>query len=246
MWRTLLDGLELLSLDAGDTIVYFDSAVAAAEVAPDGFRLDAAAMTQAFGPAKRALDAGTLDPLALDDAEIPRTWGACLRWIVQHAGEPDPARSAGCVRSLWRAHRRFNLWRHVPDGLIDGLRQLRAAGLPICVVSNSEGRLSELLERLGILDVFDLVLDSHIEGIEKPDPRLFRRALDRLAVAPAKALHLGDVYSTDVAGAHAAGMRAILLDPFGQYAEAHPDVPRVPDALTVVRALLTRAKTERP
>src|SRR5581483_5211962 len=135
MWDTLLDDLALLSLDAGDTIVYFDARAAASEATREGFRLDAEVIDATLGSAKRALDAGALDLLALDDPAIPAKWGAFMRWLVARGGEPEPARSADCVRALWRAHQRFNLWRRVPDGLADGLRALRASGLRVVVVS---------------------------------------------------------------------------------------------------------------
>jgi putative hydrolase of the HAD superfamily len=61
--------------------------------------------------------------------------------------------------------------------------------------------------------------------VEKPDPRLFRLALQRAGAAPEEAVHVGDLYEVDVVGARAAGIRAILLDPAGLYPEA--DCPRV-------------------
>jgi putative hydrolase of the HAD superfamily len=172
------------------------------------------------------------------DAEIPAGWSAFMRTVVEVAAGLARAQSAACVRALWRVHRDFNLWRRVPDGLIDAVCALRAAGVPVCVVSNSEGRLRLLFEQLGIFDAFDLLLDSHVLGVEKPDPAIFHHALSHFGAAPARALHLGDVVSTDIAGARAAGVRAALIDPFGHYEGQHPDVPRVPSAAAVARALL--------
>jgi putative hydrolase of the HAD superfamily len=52
-----------------------------------------------------------------------------------------------------------------------------------------------------------------VEGVAKPDPQIFERALERLAVAPEQALFVGDSLKQDVYGAQAAGLRAILFDP---------------------------------
>ena len=74
-----------------------------------------------------------------------------------------------------------------------------------------------------------------VVGITKPDPRIFQIALDRLAVSPAETIMVGDSPSADIAGAHAAGIRAALLDPHGLYpwcAVPHfDDVPEFTDAL---------------
>ena len=64
----------------------------------------------------------------------------------------------------------------------------------------------------------EFVIDSHFVGIEKPDPRIFALALERLGVAPERALYVGDIRSVDAAGARAAGMQFVLIDPFGDYA----------------------------
>jgi len=104
-------------------------------------------------------------------------------------------------------------------------RRFRALGLPLVVVSNSNGTLRAKLERLGLADAFDHVLDSHEEGVEKPDPRIFHAALARAGARPEHALHVGDLYEIDVVGARAAGVHAILLDVADLYREV--DCPRV-------------------
>ena len=90
----------------------------------------------------------------------------------------------------------------------------RAAGLRVGVVSNWGPRLGPLLDGLGVR--VDLALASANEQLEKPDPALFRRALEALGVAPGEALHVGDRVDTDVEGARAAGIRPVLLDRSGR------------------------------
>ena len=234
-----LQGVRLLSLDAGNTIVFLDHRVCAAIAASALARpVDERAIERAEGIAKRRLDAKQLLP-QLPDPEIAPVWGAFMATLVQVATEVDEASAADCARALWAEHRRFNLWRQVPEGLVAAVAELRGRGLPVAVVSNSEGQLQTLLDTLGIGDAFDLVVDSHHVGVEKPDPDIFAPVLARFGVAAADALHLGDTWATDVVGARAAGMRVALVDPFAHYHGQHPDVPRVDGVAAVCRALVS-------
>jgi HAD superfamily hydrolase (TIGR01509 family) len=82
-----------------------------------------------------------------------------------------------------------------------------------------------MLERLGLARFFDVVLDSHLEGVEKPDPRLFALALERSGGRAETTLHVGDFYWIDVRGARNASVHAVLLDAADLYPDA--DCPRV-------------------
>ncbi|MFI5372734.1 MAG: HAD-IA family hydrolase, partial [Candidatus Eisenbacteria bacterium] len=92
-----------------------------------------------------------------------------------------------------------------------------ARGLRRAVVSNSDGRAEQHLRHSGVRSGLEFVVDSHVVGVEKPDPRIFTIALERLEVEPERALYVGDVRSVDETGARAAGMRFVLLDPYGDY-----------------------------
>jgi putative hydrolase of the HAD superfamily len=121
--------------------------------------------------------------------------------------------------------------------LREALVDLRQTGVKVVIVSNSEGTLEKLLDRLGILDAFDFVLDSGIVGIEKPDPGIFQIALERSKVSADRALHVGDVYAMDVIGARKAGLHAALIDPFGHYAGLHTDVLRIESVAALAKSL---------
>jgi putative hydrolase of the HAD superfamily len=103
------------------------------------------------------------------------------------------------------------------------------------VVSNANGALRAVLERVGLSPFFHVALDSQEEGVEKPDPRIFQIALARCGAEPATTLHVGDFYHVDVEGARAAGLRAVLLDAAGLYADC--DCPRVPSLTALAHAL---------
>jgi FMN phosphatase YigB (HAD superfamily) len=63
--------------------------------------------------------------------------------------------------------------------MIPSLAALRAAGFKLVVVSNANGTLHCAFDRLGPTSAVDLIVDSFLEGVEKPDPRFFRIALER-------------------------------------------------------------------
>jgi len=98
----------------------------------------------------------------------------------------------------------------------------------LAVVSNFDytptARL--VLEREGIADLFDEILVSDAVGWRKPAPRIFQAALDRLRLAPAEAVFVGDRADIDVAGARAMGMRAVWIN---REAEALPEGAPAPD-----------------
>jgi putative hydrolase of the HAD superfamily len=97
------------------------------------------------------------------------------------------------------------------------LEALASAALMLGIVSNFEAWLEDLLQSLGVRDAFAVRVISGIEGVEKPDPEIFRRALERLDVDPAEVLYVGDNPEFDVAPAAAVGMTPVLIDRRGRF-----------------------------
>jgi putative hydrolase of the HAD superfamily len=230
--------VDLLCLDAGNTVVFLDHARVADACTARGFTVTAATLNRAEGETKLALERAEALTVTWSESHRPaaRGWGQTLGTILARAGLPVD-RVPGLLDALWPDHCALNYWSLVPQGLVPALAGARATGVRVAVISNSEGMLEKLFEQLGILDALDLVVDSGIVGVEKPDPRIFRFALDRFGVPPERALHLGDNFSTDVLGARAAGVRVALVDPYGHLEGRHLDVPRVPGATEAARAL---------
>jgi putative hydrolase of the HAD superfamily len=83
------------------------------------------------------------------------------------------------------------------------------------VVSNACGNAEALCGDLGYAAYLDAVIDSRVVGVAKPDPGIFRLALDRLGLAAADALMVGDSYDRDIVPAHGLGMRTAWLTPDG-------------------------------
>lgn len=135
-----------------------------------------------------------------------------LEALFRASGVP-PDRMAEVRDCLGRLHSERHLWCSVDERTPESLSRLRAAGLRLGIVSNSDGRVEQALAASGLRDYFDVVIDSSLVGVEKPDPAIFRAALDALGIRPEEALYVGDLYEVDVVGARAAGIEAVLLAP---------------------------------
>lgn len=98
------------------------------------------------------------------------------------------------------------------DDVVDALDRLRRSGLTLGIVSNFEAWLDDLLSVLGVRDRFQVRVISAVEGIEKPDPRIYRLALDRAGVAAGEAAFVGDNPEFDVDPPAALGLFPVLLD----------------------------------
>jgi putative hydrolase of the HAD superfamily len=102
---------------------------------------------------------------------------------------------------------RFRPYPEVPHVLAS----LRERGARLAVVSNWDVSLHDVLERTALRPLVDTVVISAEQGVAKPDPAIFRIALERLGTTAAGALHVGDSVEHDVAGARAAGIEAVLV-----------------------------------
>jgi putative hydrolase of the HAD superfamily len=94
------------------------------------------------------------------------------------------------------------------------LARLTEQGRGLGVVSNTSWSptLHDAdLARFGLLEYLPVRVYSSVFGMEKPHPTIYRQALDRLDVAPAEAVFVGDKLEVDVAGPQKIGMRAVLL-----------------------------------
>jgi putative hydrolase of the HAD superfamily len=118
-------------------------------------------------------------------------------------------------------------FRAYPDA-VAAVEALAAAGVPLAVVANWDISLRDVLRRLGLAPAFATIVTAAEVGAAKPDPRPFHVALERLGVAPERALHVGDSAEADVAGAHAAGMAGLLLDRTGATPGAVRDLTDLP------------------
>jgi len=109
----------------------------------------------------------------------------------------------------------FEVYADTPPAL----ERLQAAGVRVGIVSNHVWRLPEVVEALGLGSAVDFVITSARVGYRKPHPAIYRIALEAAGCAAEAALFVGDSISHDVEGPRAAGMRAVLIDRRGRYAD---------------------------
>jgi len=213
--------IETLFLDAGGVLVFPNWRRVSAALAAHGVEVAPEALAAAEPHAKRRID---VPDQIRQSNDKERGW-TYFNLLLAEAGFERSAGSDRALEELHAYHAEHNLWELVPDDVPPALERLRRSVARLVVVSNANGRLDVMLERLGLRRFFDLTLDSQLEGVEKPDPRLFDIALERSGASRETTLHVGDIYWIDVAGARAAGLRAVLLDAAGLYESA--DCPRV-------------------
>lgn len=169
---------------------------------------------------------------ATRDAEaVEAFWIDLTRDWLREIGE-DPDYASAMRRAA--QHRMFDADAETfvayPDA-IPCLRALHEAGFRLAVVSNWDRTLHGILHHTGLHGYFEFALASLEEGVEKPDPRVFRIALDRLGLAPKEAVHVGDHPVDDVQGAISAGIRPIHLDREGLTAGAICSLGELPSRL---------------
>ena len=218
--------------DAGNTLLFLDYARLAAAIGPvAGVALTAELLASRADEAALAMEHAA----ATDRERAARYLETLLRLAGVAQERMDDVRAA-----LWRLHGERHLWTGVDRRTAATLRRLRAAGLRLGVVSNSDGRVDQALAAAGLREYFDVVVDSDLAGVEKPDPRIFSFALEALGLRPDEALYVGDIYDVDVVGAEAAGLRAALVDPEGRHAAA--GIPSAPSVAELIDLLARRGE----
>jgi putative hydrolase of the HAD superfamily len=108
--------------------------------------------------------------------------------------------------------------------------RLAGAGLKLAVIANWDFSLPEVLARLGLAIHFEAIITAAAIGVAKPDPKPFESALEQLGAEASECVHVGDDPVTDVAGARAAGLFAVLVDRSG----------RAPDSVAELSELAAR------
>jgi HAD superfamily hydrolase (TIGR01509 family) len=228
--------LEAVVFDAGGTLVRLDFEWMAEAVSELGTPLDPATLRRAEIEGRRRYDASVGAPAGPGALNPPLGATGDIRayflGMLEAAGVPAAVRAAAFER--FRVQQEGpGLWSRPMEGARAALDGVAALGLRRAVVSNSDGRAEWHLERGGVREGLEFVVDSQIEGVEKPDPRILRIALDRLGVAAARALYVGDIRSVDEVGARAAGMHFVLIDPYGDYGDRSVDsitsIARLPE-----------------
>jgi len=229
--------ISAILLDAGGVLVFPEPANVVPLLRKAGVDPDLSMLERAHYRAMASQDTESRPPVAVSWWRNYLLSYVAACGVAQERCEPLATEMAHQIRG--------HGWTHVGLGVMDGLRAVAALGLPMGVVSNSDGSVEGDLRRLGVCHVPDpgpdpagepdprpgipmgVILDSAVVGVAKPDPEIFRLALDALGVPAGSAvLHVGDSLRYDVAGALAAGLQPVHMDPYGfcPAPEGHPHV----------------------
>ena len=150
---------------------------------------------------------------------VTADWPSYNQTLADVVGIPPDARPAA-MAAISSAYIGMRWSRTIPSA-VAALPRLAETGVSIGIVSNSDGTVEQQLLASGICQVGTgegvavmVVVDSFVVGIEKPDPAIFHHALGVMGVPASEAIHVGDTGWADVAGARAAGVRPVHLDPY--------------------------------
>ncbi len=151
----------------------------------------------------------------LDRVATPpwQDWNPVNQYLARWFGTEDPAAAVALEAIYSRGP-----FAASPDTAID-IRALGAAGIRMGVVSNATGALEETLRATGLYEIdgissFEVVIDSAVVAVEKPDPTIFNFALSELQITSATVVYVGDSVFFDVKSAEAAGLIAVHFDPY--------------------------------
>lgn len=215
--------LEAVFFDAGETLLYPHPSFAelfAEVLREDGHRVDPARVQQVVSASTRRFN----DILTSEQARLWSTspersrtlWDGIYRSFLSDLGiDRDHDR---LVDALYARFSDLASYRLHPDAQ-PTLERLRRTDLTLGLISNFEEWLERLLEALDVARFFDVTVISGIEGVEKPDPAIFRLALERAGVTAERSLYVGDNPTFDVEAARAVGMIPVLIDRRGRYAD---------------------------
>lgn len=223
-----MDRLRAVLLDAGGTLIHPDHVFLLDRLAEEGVDED----PDGYHAARRKADAVVGDILCsgdpgTDETRI-RTWFTTL---LLSLGLPE-SRLEAVARDIRRRHADANLWVRPVPGTREMLEGLLDRGLRLAVISNADGRVAAYLENAGLADLFEFILDSALEGVEKPDPAIFHTALDRLGLRPEETVYVGDTWPVDVVGARNVGIEPVYL------ADEDRSIPEDVDGVTRITSIL--------
>lgn len=236
--RVPWDRIDTVFLDAGNTLVSIDFPWVVRELRERGVASDVEALRRAEAAARPEVSRHVA---GRGRTEGENSFVVYLRSILDclpeasGLGAAERTALATELMPVLRSGGSLRLWCLPMPRIREGLELLADLGLRLGVVSNSDGTVAETLERAGLHGHFEVIVDSHLVGFEKPAPEIFHHALSESGADPERTLHVGDLYDADVVGARAAGVHPLLLDPYGDWDGV--DCERSPDVHTLAEHL---------
>ncbi len=222
--------LEAIFFDAGGTLIFPDRELTLAPLKSRGIAFTQEQLHAAERTARQYRDACSLNKTSNTHTD-EQYWVIYYQTLI---GELSS--DAQLLSELVAAARKSGNWTFVPPDVPGCLEELKRH-YRLAVISNSDGRISEVFDRLDLSQYFEAIFDSGKVGHQKPSPIIFQTALRDLNVPAERSVYIGDVYSIDYSGAEGAGMNAILIDPYRTY--ANNGVPRV-ESICELRAFIEK------
>ncbi len=208
---TTLRDVSHVFLDVGGTLVYSDPAPADIfhRVLTDaGHRIDRLAIV----PLLRSPESIVTLIRSFPAGREPAFFRSVNARMIEHLGfEPDDR----MLDAIEDAFAKRVAWKPYPEAL-PILKELRGAGYRLGVISNASHSLPGTLRKIGLAPFFETITYSFAVGAEKPDVRIFRRAVAEAKTTEGLALHVGDSFEADYIGATRAGLHAVLLQREGE------------------------------
>jgi putative hydrolase of the HAD superfamily len=197
-------------LTAGASAVVFDFFGTLTPVSPDqvwagNARRLAAALGVPADAMQRALDESFPERITGATGDVRQTLQVLASRIGARPSDDQLAEASRLRREIQES-----MFVLRPEAL-PVIRQLRGAGMKIGLLSDCTSELPDAWARLPLADLVEAPVFSCVEGMRKPDPRLFRTVAANLRTEPAECLYVGDGGGRELTGASETGMRAVLL-----------------------------------
>ncbi|MFO0843884.1 MAG: HAD-IA family hydrolase [Gemmataceae bacterium] len=215
------DGVRAVFFDAVGTLIHPEPSAADAYLhfgRQFGCKLPADEIRRRFGAAFSAQE--RLDSTRghrTDEARELARWRRIVAEVLDDVADAD-----GCFRALHDWFARPAAWRAEP-GAGEALRRLDALGYAVGIASNFDYRLRGVVAGIDELRWVRRLLISSEAGWKKPSGGFFTRLCELAGSPPSLVLYIGDDLDNDLAGARAAGLRAMLLAPGGRGAPLPPE-----------------------
>ncbi len=216
-----------LLFDAGGVLVFPDHALTAQIANVAGLEVDGQTLSKAHARLFRDFDQYVADRQSFPVIDyLPDLFNRISN---------DPQKARAAAEWVKKSDQKRSLWTSTRPWVIPALEQLREQGYRMSVISNSDGRVETILGDLGLRSFFEIVIDSFVVGVEKPDPKIFTLALEKLNLDPKNALYIGDLYFIDVWGANQSQIGAVHVDLMNLYNSWQgariPSIQQLPDWL---------------
>ncbi len=232
------DRPEIIFFDVYGTLVGFDpprEQIQQAAASQFGMELDRDGIDRGYQDADQFMaEQNSRSPVRLMSSEDrDRFFARYEQLVLAGAGHEVDLDTSGRV---WAKVRAQEYGWALFDDVLPGLERLRDAGFRVAAISNMPMTGEEMCDQIGLTGRVEFAVTSGDVGAEKPDPRVFRAALERASVAANEAVMVGDSIGSDLRAAEAVGMGAVLMDRYNNH-PWHDEHPRVTDVHGVVDAI---------